>query len=133
LKRVLKKGDVVVVPGRVLFGSALPFIVVDTEPDGITFVTKSTAIELRQNAQTDEMFSIITDKDGNPLSEEKLQEMNMKDHILLLRGHLEKMEYLKEEDRRILAYLTGHLLRSFQESKIHKRKKVRHGKKAHHS
>jgi hypothetical protein len=60
------------------------------------------------------MFSIITDKDGNPLSKEEMGEMEVESLTLLLRGYLRKMNYLRKKDKIALSYITNSLLHRFQ-------------------
>jgi len=50
LKSAVKKGDIIKVPGIALFGSPLPFMIIDSEPDGAIFITESTVIELKNDA-----------------------------------------------------------------------------------
>ncbi len=62
------------------------------------------------------MFSIITDKDGNPISKEEFEKMNRESLVLLLKEYIKKMTYLYEEDKLALSYIAYSLLRSFKES-----------------
>jgi transitional endoplasmic reticulum ATPase len=50
LKRPLTKGDDVIVPGIALFGSALPFVIINTSPNGIVQITENTLIEVKEEA-----------------------------------------------------------------------------------
>jgi transitional endoplasmic reticulum ATPase len=50
LKRPLTKGDDVIVPGIALFGSALPFVIISTSPNGIVQITENTLIEVKEEA-----------------------------------------------------------------------------------
>jgi len=60
-----------------------------------------------------EMFSIITDENGNPISKEEFEKMNRKSLILLLKKHIKKMTYLHKDDKMALSFLADSLLRSF--------------------
>ena len=61
-----------------------------------------------------EMFSIITDANGNPLSEEDFRKINREWLVLLLQEYIEKMTYLHEDDKRALSYIAYSLLHSFK-------------------
>ena len=50
LKRPLTKGDNVIVPGIALFGSALPFVIINTSPGDIVQITENTLIEVKEEA-----------------------------------------------------------------------------------
>ena len=50
LKRPITKGDSVVIPGIALFGSALPFIIVDVKPAGIVSISELTTLQVREEA-----------------------------------------------------------------------------------
>jgi len=50
LKRPITKGDHVIIPGIALFGSALPFVIIKTSPDGIVSINENTVIELKEEA-----------------------------------------------------------------------------------
>ncbi|UCH71834.1 MAG: CDC48 family AAA ATPase [Thermoplasmatales archaeon] len=50
LKRPLTKGDNVIIPGIALFGSALPFIIVNTSPTGIVSISEDTIIKVKEEA-----------------------------------------------------------------------------------
>ncbi len=50
LKRPITKGDSVVIPGIALFGSALPFIIVDVKPAGIVSISELTILQVREEA-----------------------------------------------------------------------------------
>ncbi|RLF28629.1 MAG: ATPase [Thermoplasmata archaeon] len=50
LKRPLTKGDTVIVPGIALFGSALPFVIVDTKPHGIVSISEVTYLHVKEEA-----------------------------------------------------------------------------------
>ena len=50
LKRPITKGDSVVIPGIALFGSALPFIIVDVKPAGIVSISEMTVMQVREEA-----------------------------------------------------------------------------------
>ncbi len=63
-----------------------------------------------------EMFSILTDKNGNPISKEEFERMNREHLVLLLQEYIKKMTYLHEDDKQALFFLAASLLRSFKES-----------------
>jgi len=50
LKRPLTKGDSVIIPGIALFGSSLPFIIINTSPSGIVSITEETLIKVKEEA-----------------------------------------------------------------------------------
>jgi len=50
LKRPLTKGDVVIIPGIALFGSSLPFIVINTSPNGVILINEETTINVKEEA-----------------------------------------------------------------------------------
>jgi len=50
LKRPIYKGDSVVIPGIALFGSSLPFVVINTSPNGIVSVSEETNITVKEEA-----------------------------------------------------------------------------------
>jgi len=50
LKRPLTKGDVVIIPGIALFGSSLPFIVINTSPNGVVLINEETSITVKEEA-----------------------------------------------------------------------------------
>lgn len=55
LKRPLTKGDSVIVPGIALFGSSLPFLIINTTPSGIVSISEETVIKVKEEAaKTDE-------------------------------------------------------------------------------
>jgi hypothetical protein len=64
------------------------------------------------------MFSIVIDKDCDPLSKEELKEMQRGGLILLLRKKIRRIDYLHVDDRRMMLYLVISLQYSFQESKM---------------
>ncbi len=53
LKRPLAKGDSIIVPGIALFGSALPFIIIDTKPSGIILISENTIVNVKEEAAKD--------------------------------------------------------------------------------
>ena len=55
LKRPLTKGDSVIIPGIALFGSSLPFIIINTTPGGIVSISESTQITVKEEAAKIEM------------------------------------------------------------------------------
>ena len=50
LKRPLTKGDSVIIPGIALFGSSLPFIIINTSPGGIVSISEETLIKVKEEA-----------------------------------------------------------------------------------
>lgn len=50
LKRPLTKGDNIIIPGIALFGSALPFAIINTSPSGIVSINEETVIEVKEEA-----------------------------------------------------------------------------------
>jgi len=50
LKRPLTKGDNVIIPGIALFGSSLPFLIMNTNPSGIVSITENTVIKVKEEA-----------------------------------------------------------------------------------
>lgn len=50
LKRPISKGDSIIVPGIALFGSSLPFIILNTNPSGIVSINEETSIIVREEA-----------------------------------------------------------------------------------
>ena len=50
LKRPLSKGDSVIIPGIALFGSSLPFIIINTNPKGIVSINEDTVINVKEEA-----------------------------------------------------------------------------------
>jgi transitional endoplasmic reticulum ATPase len=50
LKRPLTKGDSVIIPGIALFGSSLPFIIINTTPSGIVTISEETRINVKEEA-----------------------------------------------------------------------------------
>jgi len=53
LKRPLTKGDHIIVPGIALFGSSLPFIIINTSPGGIVSIAEETLIVVKEEAAKD--------------------------------------------------------------------------------
>lgn len=50
LKRPLTKGDSVIIPGIALFGSSLPFVIINTTPGGIVSINEETIIKVKEEA-----------------------------------------------------------------------------------
>jgi len=50
LKRPVTKGDSVIIPGIALFGSSLPFIIINTSPSGIISISEDTKINVKEEA-----------------------------------------------------------------------------------
>ena len=63
-----------------------------------------------------EMFSIITDKNGNPISKQELEKMDREFWILILQKYIKKMTYLHEDDKSALRHIAYSLFHSFKES-----------------
>ncbi len=72
LKRPLTKGDNVIIPGIALFGSSLPFVVINTNPTGIVSISEETAIKVREEAAktTEEEGPTVSYEDIGGLHEE---------------------------------------------------------------
>ncbi len=50
LKRPLTKGDSVIIPGIALFGSSLPFVIINSNPSGIISISEDTIIKVKEEA-----------------------------------------------------------------------------------
>ena len=50
LKRPLTKGDHIIVPGIALFGSSLPFVIINTTPSGIVSISDESLITVKEEA-----------------------------------------------------------------------------------
>jgi transitional endoplasmic reticulum ATPase len=50
LKRPLTKGDDIIIPGIALFGSALPFAIINSNPSGIVSINEETVIKVKEEA-----------------------------------------------------------------------------------
>jgi transitional endoplasmic reticulum ATPase len=50
LRRPITKGDEITVPGIAFFGNALPFIIVDSTPDGIVSISERTSLRVKKEA-----------------------------------------------------------------------------------
>jgi len=50
LRRPFNKGDHIIIPGIALFGSALPFAIINTNPSGIVVITEDTVVKVREEA-----------------------------------------------------------------------------------
>jgi transitional endoplasmic reticulum ATPase len=50
LKRPIHKGDNVIIPGIALFGSSLPFVILNTNPGGIVSISEETSINVKEEA-----------------------------------------------------------------------------------
>lgn len=50
LKRPISKGDNIIVPGIALFGSALPFAITNTSPNGIVSINEDTIVQVKEEA-----------------------------------------------------------------------------------
>lgn len=63
-----------------------------------------------------ELFSILADKNGNPISKEDFEKMNREHLVLLLQEYIKKMVYIHKNDRLALCYIANSLLRSLKEA-----------------
>jgi len=61
-----------------------------------------------------EMFSIITDENGNPISKEEFERMNREWLVLLLPEYIKKMTYIHKDDKLALSYIAYSLSRSLK-------------------
>jgi transitional endoplasmic reticulum ATPase len=50
LKRPLTKGDTVIIPGIAIFGSSLPFMIINTAPSGIVSISEETIVKVKDEA-----------------------------------------------------------------------------------
>ncbi|UCD13141.1 MAG: CDC48 family AAA ATPase [Thermoplasmatales archaeon] len=50
LRRPITKSDEITIPGIAFFGSALPFVIVDTSPHGIVSITERTVLNVKEEA-----------------------------------------------------------------------------------
>lgn len=50
LKRPITKGDNIIIPGIALFGSALPFAIINTNPSDIVSISEETVIKVKEEA-----------------------------------------------------------------------------------
>ncbi len=79
LKRPITKGDNVIIPGIALFGSSLPFSIINTSPGGIVSINDSTVIKVKEEAAkvTEEEGPRVSYEDIGGLHEEisKVREM----------------------------------------------------------
>ncbi|MEF8848570.1 MAG: CDC48 family AAA ATPase [Candidatus Thermoplasmatota archaeon] len=66
LKRPITKGDNVIIPGIALFGNALPFVIINTNPDGIVSISESTGIKVKEKAAK------VTELEGPQVSYEDI-------------------------------------------------------------
>jgi len=81
LKRPLTKGDVVIIPGIALFGSSLPFVVINTSPSGIVLINEETSINVKEEAAK------TTELEGPRVSYEDIGGLH--DEILKVREMIE--------------------------------------------
>jgi len=79
LKRPLTKGDHVIIPGIALFGSSLPFVIINTNPTGIVSINEDTGINVKEEAAktTEDEGPSVSYEDIGGLHEEisKVREM----------------------------------------------------------
>ena len=50
LRRPITKGDEITIPGIAFFGNALPFIIMNTSPQGIVLITERTSLRVKEEA-----------------------------------------------------------------------------------
>jgi transitional endoplasmic reticulum ATPase len=81
LKRPLTNGDHVIIPGIALFGSALPFIIINTTPGGIVSINEITTIQVKEEAAK------IEEAEGPRISYEDIG--GLKEEILKVREMIE--------------------------------------------
>lgn len=79
LKRPLTKGDSVIIPGIALFGSSLPFVIINTTPTGIVSISEETNIKVKEEAAQveEEAGARISYEDIGGLHEEILKVREM--------------------------------------------------------
>jgi transitional endoplasmic reticulum ATPase len=79
LKRPLTKGDSVIIPGIALFGSSLPFVIINTTPTGIVSISEETNIKVKEEAAQveEEVGARISYEDIGGLHEEILKVREM--------------------------------------------------------
>ena len=79
LKRPLTKGDSVIIPGIALFGSSLPFVIINTTPADIVSINEETKIKVKEEAAqtTEESGPRVSYEDIGGLKDEleKVKEM----------------------------------------------------------
>jgi transitional endoplasmic reticulum ATPase len=79
LKRPLTKGDSVIIPGIALFGSSLPFVIINTTPADIVSISEETKIKVKEEAAqtTEEIGPRVSYEDIGGLHNEisKVREM----------------------------------------------------------
>jgi len=81
LKRPLTKGDSVIIPGIALFGSALPFVIINTSPSGIVAIIENTLIKVKEEAAK------VAEPEGPRVSYEDIGGLH--DEILKVREMIE--------------------------------------------
>lgn len=79
LKRPITKGDSVIIPGIALFGSSLPFVIINTNPSGIVSINEGTKIVVKEEAAktTEEAGPRVSYEDIGGLREEILKVREM--------------------------------------------------------
>lgn len=79
LRRPINKGDEITIPGIAFFGNALPFVIVNTTPQGIVTITERTSLKVKEEAarMTEEERPRVSYEDIGGLHEEleKVKEM----------------------------------------------------------
>jgi transitional endoplasmic reticulum ATPase len=79
LRRPITKGDEITIPGIAFFGNALPFVIVNTNPQGIVSITERTSLRVKEEAarMTEEERPRVSYEDIGGLHEEleKVKEM----------------------------------------------------------
>jgi transitional endoplasmic reticulum ATPase len=93
LKRPVVQGDIVVVPNIALFGNALPFSIIATNPKGIVLINEETQIKVNEEAaaQAGQAASTISYEDIGGLKE---QLQNVREMIELPLKHPELFDRL---------------------------------------
>ena len=79
LKRPITKGDSIIIPGIALFGSSLPFVIINTIPTGIVSISEDTKIKVKEEAaQVEEEIGVrVSYEDIGGLHEEILKVREM--------------------------------------------------------
>ncbi|PNX45838.1 MAG: ATPase, partial [Thermoplasmata archaeon M8B2D] len=79
LKRPLTKGDSVIIPGIALFGSSLPFVIINTTPAGIVSISEETLVKVKEEAAqaTEDIGPRVSYEDIGGLHEEILKVREM--------------------------------------------------------
>ncbi|MEM4258395.1 MAG: CDC48 family AAA ATPase [Candidatus Thermoplasmatota archaeon] len=81
LRRPITKGDEITVPGIAFFGNALPFIILDTSPNGIVAISERTILRVKEEAAK------IAEEEGPRVSYEDIG--GLQNEILKVREMIE--------------------------------------------